>query len=166
MASLNKVILIGNLGADPDVRYTAGGTAVANLRIATTERWKDRDGKDQEKTEWHRVVVWGKQAESCKEYLRKGRQVYVEGSLETRVWEDKDKIQRYTTEVKAFHVLFLGSKEGGSGSPAVSGGGGRGSQPAGRRGAPPPVAPPAAPPQEEGFGDPGPAPISDEDIPF
>ena len=107
MASLNKVTLIGNLGQDPEVRFTGSGKAVANFSIATTEKW---DGG--EKTEWHKVVVWGKQAESCKEYLSKGRQIYVEGRLQTRQWEDKTGNKRYTTEVIAQRVLFLGGRAG------------------------------------------------------
>lgn len=108
MASLNKVILIGNLGADPDVRFTGSGNPVANFNIATTEKWQGG-----EKTEWHKVVVFGKQAETCKEYLSKGRQVYIEGRLQTRQWDDKDGNKRYTTEVVAQRVLFLGSRPGG-----------------------------------------------------
>ena len=112
MASLNKVILIGNLGADPEVKATGSGLSVANLRIATTEKYKDV-----EKTEWHRVVVFGKQAETCKEYLSKGRQVYIEGRIQTRQWDDKDGNKRYTTEVIANRVLFLGSRQSaGAGS--------------------------------------------------
>ncbi len=125
MGSVNKVILIGNLGADPEVRYTAGGQAVANLRIATTEKWRDRDNNVQEKTEWHRVVVWGKSAEHCRDYLRKGRQVYIEGSLETREWQDRDGQKRFTTEVKARQVVFLGGRDGG-GAPSEGGYGGGG----------------------------------------
>jgi len=113
MASLNKVILIGNLGRDPEVKYTQGGTAVANLSVATNETWTDRSGEKQERTEWHRVVVWGKQAEICGEHLTKGKQVFVEGSLQTRSWDDKDGNKRYTTEVKAMRVLMLGRPEGG-----------------------------------------------------
>jgi len=113
MGSVNKVILIGNLGADPEVRYTQGGLLVANLRIATTKKFRDRDNNLQEKTEWHRVVVWDKQAEHCKQYLSKGRQVYVEGELETREWTDKDGQKRYSTEVKANQIVFLGAQGGG-----------------------------------------------------
>jgi single-strand DNA-binding protein len=113
MASVNKVILIGNLGADPELRYTSGGKAVAELRIATSRKYKSKDGGTQEDTQWHRVVVWEKTAENCKEYLAKGRQIYVEGRLQTRQWEDKDGNKRYTTEVVAEQVLFLGSKGGG-----------------------------------------------------
>lgn len=115
MASVNKVILIGNLGQDPEVRYMQSGTAVANLRIATTETWNDRDKGKQEHTEWHTVVAYDKLAELCKEYLSKGRQIYVEGSLRTRNWEGKDGQKRYTTEVKAAVIKFLGGPGGGPG---------------------------------------------------
>lgn len=108
MASVNKVILIGNLGDDPDFRSTGTGQSVATLRMATNERWTDKNGQQQERAEWHRVVVWGKQAEHCKEYLSKGRQVYVEGRLQTREWTDKEGHKRYTTEVVAQRVQFLG----------------------------------------------------------
>jgi single-strand DNA-binding protein len=111
MAALNKVLLIGNLGRDPEVRYTSSGTAVANFTMATTERWTDRSGERQEKTEWHRIVVWDKQAEIVGEYLRKGRQVFVEGSLQTREWTDRDGNKRYTTEVRAQRVQMLGSRD-------------------------------------------------------
>jgi len=116
MASVNKVILIGNLGADPELRYTSGGTPVADLRIATNRKFKSRDGEWQEETEWHRVVVWSRQAETCNEYLSKGRTVYIEGRLQTRQWEDKSGNKRYTTEVVAERVQFLGGGRGGSGS--------------------------------------------------
>jgi single-strand DNA-binding protein len=115
MAGINKVILIGNLGADPELRYTSGGQAVADIRLATTRKWTGKDGKSQEDTQWHRVVVWGKQAENCKEYLAKGRQIYLEGRLQTRQWEDRDGNKRYTTEVVAEQVMFLGGKGGGGG---------------------------------------------------
>ena len=115
-ASVNKVILIGNLGADPELRYTPGGTAVADLRIATNRRYKTRDGDWQEETEWHSVVVWSKQAENCKEYLAKGRTVYIEGRLQTRSWDDQKSGQkRYKTEIVADSVQFLGGKGGGGG---------------------------------------------------
>ncbi len=123
MASLNKVFLIGNLGADPEVRYTSSGSAVANFRIATSEVWNDRNGERQERTEWHRIVVWGKQAEHCGEYLRKGRSVHVEGRIQTREWEDRDGNKRYTTEIVANSVTFLGSRSDGGGG---QGGGGYG----------------------------------------
>jgi single-strand DNA-binding protein len=115
MASVNKVILVGNLGADPELRYTPGGQAVADLRVATSRRWTGKDGTQQEDTQWHRIVVWGKQAEQCKEYLAKGRQAYIEGRLQTRAWEDRDGNKRYTTEVVAQQVLFLGGRGGGGG---------------------------------------------------
>jgi single-strand DNA-binding protein len=108
---INKVILIGNLGADPEIRYTASNQPVANLRVATNEVWTDRDGKRQERTEWHRVIAWGRLAEVCKEHLAKGRQVYVEGKLQTREWE-KDGQRHQTTEVVASHVEFLGGTPG------------------------------------------------------
>lgn len=107
--SVNKVILIGRLGADPDVRYTPSGAAVANFNVATNENWSDKNGQKQERTEWHRVVVWGKLAQLCGEYLSKGRQVYLEGRLQTRQWQDKDGQNRYTTEVIANTVQFLGA---------------------------------------------------------
>ena len=115
MAGINKVILIGNLGADPELRYTGSGSAVADLRLATSRRWQGKDGTQQEDTQWHRVVVWGKQAEHCKEYLSKGRQVFIEGRLQTRSWEDKSGNKRYTTEVVAQTVQFLGGRGGGGG---------------------------------------------------
>jgi single-strand DNA-binding protein len=109
MASVNKVILIGNLGQDPEVRFLPSGSAVANLRIATTETWNDREKGKQEHTEWHTVVAFDKLAELCKQYLSKGRQIYVEGALRTRSWEGKDGQKRYSTEVKASQILFLSS---------------------------------------------------------
>lgn len=116
MASVNKVILIGNLGQDPDLRYTPGGAAVCDLRIATNRRYKTRDGDWQEETEWHSVVVWGKQAESSKEYLAKGRTVYIEGRLKTSSWDDqKTGTKRYKTEVVADTVQFMGGRGGGGG---------------------------------------------------
>jgi single-strand DNA-binding protein len=124
MASINKVILIGNLGRDPELRYTQGQIPVCNFTLATTENWKDKAGQKQERTEWHRVVVWGSQAENVSKYLRKGRQVYVEGSLTTRSWEDKEGQKRNTTEVRAQTVQFLGSKAEGDRSPAPFEGGG------------------------------------------
>jgi single-strand DNA-binding protein len=121
---VNKVILIGNLGADPEVRFTPGGQAVANFRIATSESWTDKNGQKQERTEWHRIVVWGKLAELCGEYLKKGRQCYVEGRLQTREWTDKENRKNYTTEVVATAVTFLGGRDAGAG--AGEGGGRRG----------------------------------------
>jgi len=111
MAGVNKVILVGNLGADPEVRYTPNGTPVANFRIATNERWTGKDGKNMERTEWHRIVAFGKLAEICGEYLAKGKQVYIEGRLQTRNWEDKDGNKRSTTEIVATTMQMLGSAE-------------------------------------------------------
>lgn len=112
MASVNKVILIGNLGRDPELRYTTGGTPVANFTLATTDRWNDpSSGEKRERTEWHRIVVWSKQAEIAGEYLRKGRQVYVEGSLQTREWTDRDGNKRYTTEIRAQRFQMLGARD-------------------------------------------------------
>jgi len=108
MSGVNKVILIGNLGANPELRYTQGQQAVANLRLATTEKWTDKSGQKQEATEWHRVVVWGKQAEICGQYLTKGRQVYIEGSIRTRQWQDQQGQKRFTTEIVARNVQMLG----------------------------------------------------------
>ncbi|AEI62581.1 single-stranded DNA-binding protein [Corallococcus macrosporus] len=122
---VNKVILIGNLGADPEVRFTPGGQAVANFRIATSESWVDKNGQKQERTEWHRIVVWGKLAELCGEYLKKGRQCYVEGRLQTREWTDKENRKNYTTEVVANAVTFLGGGGRDAGDGMGGGGGGR-----------------------------------------
>jgi single-strand DNA-binding protein len=140
---VNKVILIGNLGSDPEVRYTQSGQAVANFNIATSEQWTGKDGQPQERTEWHRIVVWAKQAENCAKYLSKGRQVYVEGRLQTRQWQDRDGNKRYTTEVVATDIQFLG---GGGGTAAASG---------------PAPEPEPPPPSGGGFGGP-----PDDDIPF
>lgn len=107
MSGVNKVILVGRLGNDPEIRYTQQGTGVANFSIATSENWTDKSGERQEKTEWHRIVVWGKAAENCSQYLGKGRQVYIEGRLQTRQWEDKEGQKKYTTEVVANTVQFL-----------------------------------------------------------
>jgi len=115
MASVNKVILVGNLGRDPELRYTKDGQGVANFTIATNERWRGKDGNSQERTEWHRVVVWGKQAENCAQYLQKGRSVYLEGRLQTRDWEDREGNKRQTTEVVAQTVQFLGGRGEGGG---------------------------------------------------
>lgn len=111
MAGLNKVMLIGNLGADPEVKYTPSGTAVTNFRIATSEKWKDKEGKVQERTEWHRIVTFGKLAEICGEYLVKGKQVYIEGRIQTRSWDDKDGNKKYMTEVVADKMQMLGSPD-------------------------------------------------------
>ena len=106
--SVNKVILLGRLGQDPELKYTPGGSAVCNFSLATTEGWTDKQGQKQEKTEWHRVVVWGKLAELCNQYLAKGRQAFLEGRLQTRAWDDKDGNKRYTTEILASTVQFIG----------------------------------------------------------
>lgn len=132
---LNKAILIGNLGADPEVRFTPGGQAVANFRIATSESWTDKGGQKQERTEWHRIVVWGKLAELCGEYLAKGRQCYVEGRLQTREWTDKENKKNYTTEVVANNVVFLGARGEGASAGASRGKPRNGSE---EYGAPPP----------------------------
>jgi len=114
---INKVILIGNLGADPEVRYTASGSAVANIRLATAESWRDKQsGEQQERTEWHRVVMFGRLGEIAGEYLRKGSQVYIEGRLQTRKWEDREGNERYTTEIVANEMQMLGGRGGGSAS--------------------------------------------------
>jgi len=118
MASVNKVILIGNLGADPETRYLPSGDAVANIRIATTEVWKDKGGEKQEHTEWHRIAFFGKLAEIAGEYLKKGSPVYVEGRIRTRKWQDKEGQDRYSTEIVADRMQLLGSRGGGSESAA------------------------------------------------
>ncbi len=110
---VNKVILVGNLGQDPELRYTGSGTAVCNIRLATNESYKDASGEWVERTEWHSVVAWARLAEICNEYLKKGSQVYFEGSLQTRSWEDKDGNTRYTTEIKAKEMMMLSGREGG-----------------------------------------------------
>ncbi|HSN20380.1 MAG TPA: single-stranded DNA-binding protein [Usitatibacter sp.] len=117
MASVNKVILIGNLGRDPETRYMPDGGAITNISVATTEAWKDKNGEKQEKTEWHRVAFFGKLAEIAGEYLKKGSQVYVEGRLQTRKWQDKDGQDKYTTEIVANAMQMLGSRQG-MGGPA------------------------------------------------
>ena len=114
MASVNKVIIVGNLGADPETRYLPSGEAVANIRVATTETWKDKQsGEKKEATEWHRIAFFGRLAEIAGEYLKKGSQVYVEGSLRTRKWQDKDGQDRYTTEIRGDTMKMLGRREGG-----------------------------------------------------
>jgi len=141
--SVNKVILVGNLGKDPEVRFTNSGSAVARLSLATSEVWNDRDGNRQERTEWHNVVVWGKQGEHCGQYLAKGRQVYVEGSIRTRSYDDKSGTKRYVTEVVAQRVQFLGG-----------GGGTRLAQQA------------ESAPVDEAQSGGGQPPIDDDDVPF
>ena len=120
MGSVNKVILVGNLGRDAELRYTPGGAAVATLNLATTETWKDKEGQKKEDTQWHRVILWGKTAESLQDYLTKGKQIYVEGKLQTRKWKDKDGNDKYTTEVRGDRVVLL---SGGGGGARSEGGG-------------------------------------------
>ena len=154
MGSVNKVILVGNLGRDAELRYTPGGAAVATINMATTEVWNDKAGQRQEKTEWHRVVLWGKTAESLNEYLTKGKQIYVEGRLQTRQWDDKDGNKRYTTEIRGDRVVLLGGGGGRGGGGASRGGGSAdagGGDPGGSGG-----------PSPDG----GSAPLTDDDIPF
>lgn len=124
MANVNKVILIGRLGNQPELRYTGTNRAVSELRIATTDTWNDQAGNKQERTEWHSVVVWGKTAENCERYLAKGREVYVEGRLQTRDYQDKDGVKRYKTEIVADRVQFIGGGRGDGERPAGGGGGG------------------------------------------
>ena len=154
MGSVNKVILVGNLGRDAELKYTPGGAAVATLNMATTEVWNDKQGQRQEKTEWHRVVLWGKSAESLTEYLTKGKQIYVEGRLQTRQWDDKDGNKRYTTEIRGDRIVLLGGGGRGAGGGGGYGGASRGAgtdeMGGGGHGA-------EAPPSE---------PLTDDDIPF
>ena len=182
MASVNKVILIGNLGKDPETRYAPSGDAICNITLATTDTWRDKaTGEKREATEWHRVVFFGKLAEIAGQYLRKGSAAYIEGSLRTRKWQDKDGQDRYTTEIRADEMKMLGSRQGmgGADAPSRSEGGGRDSAPrdsgGGRDnsyggggggsggfggGAPAPSAPAPKKPAGGGFGD------FDDDIPF
>jgi single-strand DNA-binding protein len=160
MGSVNKVILIGNLGADPELKYTPSQRPLCNLRIATTEVYKDKSGQRQEKTEWHRVTVWGEQAENCNKYLAKGRSVYVEGRLQTRSY-DKDGQKHYATDIVADRVVFLGSGGGGGEGRGAGGGEGRGRTGgfSGRGD--------SGPSDDPGDSGPGGAPpASDDDIPF
>ena len=145
MASVNKVILIGNLGRDPEVRYTPNGNAVCNVTVATSRQWKAKDSGDKvEETEWHRVVFYDRLAEIAGEYLKKGRSIYVEGRLKTRKWQDKEGKDTYTTEIIAEEMKMLGGREGmGSGAGAEEGGGGH-SEGAPQRSAPAPASRPAA----------------------
>lgn len=152
---VNKAIILGNLGKDPEVRFTPTGQAVANFTIATNESWTDKNGQKQDRTEWHRIVVWGKLAELCGEYLKKGRQAYVEGRLQTREWTDKENKKNYTTEIVANTVQFLGGRDGAGGG---GGGGSRGGGSGNDFGGPPPG-------MDDGGGAP-PSGGSDEDIPF
>jgi len=125
MGSVNKAILVGNLGRDAEMRFTAGGTPVATVSLATTEKFTDRDGQKREDTQWHRVVIWGKTAESIHEYLTKGKQIYVEGRIQTREWTDKEGKPAKTTEIRADKVVLLSSGPGGGGPRSGGGGGGR-----------------------------------------
>jgi single-strand DNA-binding protein len=164
MASVNKVILIGNLGRDPEVRYAPSGSAICNVTLATSRQWKDKtSGEKQEETEWHRVVFYDRLAEIAGEYLKKGRPVYVEGRLKTRKWTDKDGVEKYTTEIVADQMQLLGSREGMGGGDEGGGGGGysRAGSGEGRPAARPstPAAKPAAK-SSTGFDD------MDDDIPF
>lgn len=138
---VNKAILIGNLGADPEVRYTASGTAVANFRIATSENYTTRDGTRETRTEWHRIVAFGKLAEICGEYLSKGRQVYIEGRIQTRGWEDREGSKRYTTEIVANQMQMLGGRDSGSGGGGGGGGYNEGSGGGGGGGIPDEIPP-------------------------
>ena len=126
---LNKAMLIGNLGADPELRYTQSGVAVASFNVATTRRWKDREGQQQEETEWHKIVAWQRLGEICNEYLHKGSKVYVEGRLQTRKWQDQSGNDRYTTEIIASDVQFLTPRGEGGGGYSGGGGGGGGYDP-------------------------------------
>ncbi|WP_137938875.1 single-stranded DNA-binding protein [Chitinivorax sp. B] len=169
MASLNKVMLIGNLGRDPEVRYMPNGDAVANLAIATTDNWKDKSGEKQERTEWHRVVMYGRQAEIAGEYLKKGRPVYIEGRLQTRKWQDQQGNERYTTEIIADRMQMLGGREGGSSGGSFDDGGyGEpmgGSMPSSNS-APRQTAPRQAPPKPAAAQKPASFDDFEDDIPF
>jgi single-strand DNA-binding protein len=156
MASVNKVILIGNLGRDPETRYMPSGDAIVNLALATTDSWKDKNGEKQEKTEWHRVVIFGKLAEIAAEYLKKGSQVYFEGSLKTRKWTNKEGHEQYTTEIVADKMQMLGSR---SGSARMDDDGSSSAPRTTARPAAPPASPPAGK-SSGGFDD------LDDDIPF
>jgi len=153
MASVNKVILIGNLGRDPEVRYMPSGDAVATLNLATTEKWKDKAGEAQEQTEWHRVSFFGRQAEICGEYLRKGSSIYVEGRLQTRKYTDKEGVERYSTEIRGDRMQMLGGRSGSAGFDNTT----REPEPAT---APSAGGKPAGPKKSGGFDD------LDDDIPF
>ena len=168
MASVNKVILVGNLGRDPEVRYSPEGSAICNLSLATTSQWKDKNsGERREETEWHRVVMYNRLAEIAGEYLKKGRSVYIEGRLKTRKWQDKDTgADRYSTEIVADQMQMLGGREGGEGGGGGYGGGGYDDAPqrAPRQAAAPRPAPQRTPPAQNN----NPANLSDmdDDIPF
>ena len=160
MASVNKVIIVGNLGKDPEVRYAPSGSAICNVTIATSRQWKDKtSGEKQEETEWHRVVFYDRLAEIAGEYLKKGRPVYVEGRLKTRKWTDKEGVEKYTTEIVAAEMQLLGGREGGGGGGGDDAGGGQRSAPAPRPAAGRPAT--SAPAKSStGFDD------MDDDIPF
>ncbi|HUG22834.1 single-stranded DNA-binding protein [Piscinibacter sp.] len=163
MASVNKVTLIGNLGRDPEVRYTPNGNAICNVTIATSRQWKDKTSGDKmEETEWHRVVFYDRLAEIAGEYLKKGRSVYVEGRLKTRKWQDKEGVDKYTTEIIAFEMQMLGSREGMGGGDEGGAGGSRGADRSEERSAPAsrPAAGKPASKSATGFDD------MDDDIPF
>ncbi len=137
-SSVNKVIIVGNLGRDPEVRSTTGGQSVANFSVATSEQWTDKqNGEKKEKTEWHRIVVWGKVAELCGQYLAKGRKIYIEGRLQSREWTNKEGVKVNTTEIVASQVVFLGGKDDGRGAVSATSGDEYGSPPPGLDGAPP-----------------------------
>ncbi len=159
MASVNKAIIVGNLGRDPEMRYTQSNTAVTNFTVATTDQWTDRDGNRQERTEWHRVVAWARLGEICGQYLQKGKQVYIEGRLQTREWEDQQGQKRYTTEIVAQTMQMLGraGDGGGQGGGGNYGGGHDNAQPArqAQQGGPADDPFPAAP-----------MPGEDDDLPF
>ena len=166
MASVNKVIIIGNLGKDPEVRYAPSGSAIANVTIATTRTWKDKtSGEKQEETEWHRVVFYDRLAEIAGEYLKKGKSVYIEGRLKTRKWTDKEGVDKYTTEIIAQEMTMLGGREGGGGGSGTGDDAGAAaaaprSAPAARNAPAPRPAPAAAAKSSTGFDD------MDDDIPF
>lgn len=153
---INKAILIGNLGADPEVRYTQDGTPVASFNVATTERWKDREGQMQESTEWHRIVAWRKLADICGQYLQKGSRVYIEGKIQTRKWQDQNGVDRYTTEIQAREMKMLSSRGEGQGEYGGGGSGGYGG--AGSKG----YGGSSFPEPSSGFSDPG----TGDDVPF
>ena len=121
---INKAIIVGNLGADPEIRHTQSGTQVATFNVATTERWRDKEGQQQESTEWHRIVAWQRLAEICGEYLHKGSKVYIEGKIQTRKWQDQNGNDRYTTEIVAREMKMLDRRDSGSDSQGGWGGGG------------------------------------------
>jgi single-strand DNA-binding protein len=164
MASVNKVIIVGNLGKDPEVRYMPSGSAICSVTIATSRQWKDKtSGERQEETEWHRVTFFDRMAEIAGEYLKKGRPVYVEGRLKTRKYTDKDGVEKYTTEIVATDMQLLGSREGGGAGGGDDMGGGEQRAPAPQRSAPPARTAPASKPAAKsatGFDD------MDDDIPF